>query len=108
MLSLCAVVRSLYVRSRTEQSGPRQARTARQGDNSAGVDCRSQRPINLLRACVRQSTDDAPPQAYRSDTASHWSRNMESTFNDNGQDKSAEFKARDANAGAFREAGGQE
>jgi ElaB/YqjD/DUF883 family membrane-anchored ribosome-binding protein len=33
---------------------------------------------------------------------------MESTFNDNGQDKSAEFKARDANAGAFREAGGQE
>jgi ElaB/YqjD/DUF883 family membrane-anchored ribosome-binding protein len=33
---------------------------------------------------------------------------MESTFNDNGQDKSAEYKARDANAGAPREASGQE
>jgi ElaB/YqjD/DUF883 family membrane-anchored ribosome-binding protein len=36
---------------------------------------------------------------------------MEATFNDNGQDKSAEFKAREANADAaqaFREAGGQE
>jgi ElaB/YqjD/DUF883 family membrane-anchored ribosome-binding protein len=34
---------------------------------------------------------------------------MESTFNDNGQDRSAEFiKARDASAGAFRDAGGPE